>query len=551
MSDAGKRFRSANLYFPHAPAQGLAGRRRMLDRVLRRLGPSWRAAPVRRGVQILCLGLFLHLFFVAAWPYSRALSGRERLPLEAFLWLDPLVGLSTAIAARCWNTALWGTGAILLAGVLFPRGFCGYLCPLGTLIDAFDWGIGKWVRRFRVAPAGKWARLRYHVLAAVLVASAFGVLLSGYVSAIPVATRGLLLTAGQVQLGLLRNWGQVRPPDAAAFFSLILFLGVFLLSLMGPRFWCRHVCPSGALLSLFSLLRVGERTVEASCTGCGKCRRACAFDAIREDFSTRVLECTFCQTCGGVCPAHAIQFTTRGRREGLKAEGEPPAIRGGVSRRAFLASAAGGAAAAMVTGPALGGSERAARLLRPPGSAPEVQFLDLCIRCGECFQVCPGPVLHPSGFGGGLEALWTPVAIPAHAGCHQECTLCTQVCPTGAIRPLSIEEKRVTRMGLAVLDAGLCLPHRGERDCRLCFDECEAAGYHAIEMREVRLQVGEVPEGIFSPDQVEQMGRITAPFIRAEACVGCGLCEYRCHTALVKGQKLLPRAAMAIVAVTK
>jgi NAD-dependent dihydropyrimidine dehydrogenase PreA subunit len=145
-----------------------------------------------------------------------------------------------------------------------------------------------------------------------------------------------------------------------------------------------------------------------------------------------------------------------------------------------------------------------------------------------------------------MEALWTPVAHFTHSGCHQDCNFCTQVCPTGAITPLTIAQKRRALMGLAAIDPALCLPHRGERDCKLCFDECEAAGYHAIEMRPIQLPSGPVPEGTFSPEEVEAMSRISAPFIQADACVGCGLCEYRCHAVNVRQQRLIPRSAVVV-----
>ena len=167
-------------------------------------------------------------------------------------------------------------------------------------------------------------------------------------------------------------------------------------------------------------------------------------------------------------------------------------------------------------------------MIRPPGSVPEPEFLDLCVRCGLCFQVCPGPVLQPAGWGAPREAHWTPVAVPTHAGCHQDCNFCTQVCPTGAIRPLSIQQKRKTSMGLAVIDRKICLPHAGRQDCRLYADECNAAGYRAIKLRQIELPLVGVPEGVFSDIELEQMSHIDAPFVVREACVGCGLCEYRC-----------------------
>ncbi len=525
-----------------------SGWRKILDSALRKLGPSWHAAPVRRSFQTVCLLLYLDLFFRVSWPYAALFSGgvlpdKEWLPVEVFLWIDPLVGLSAAMAARWWNVALIGIVAIGVTGLVFPRCFCGYLCPLGTLIDLFDVVVGKRIRWLKTRQIGRWANARFYILAAVLAAALGGVLLSGFVAAIPVLTRGLLFSAGNVQLGLAKNWGMVPPLTGTVWLSLALFVGVFLLSLLGPRFWCRCVCPSGALLSLPSLLRRFKRQVADRCVECGKCIEVCPFDAIQPDFGTRALNCTFCQTCGGVCPTEAIAFVPLSTRASASrpdvATGQP------LTRRAMLGSVAVGAASALMTRLAPAAPSPP---VRPPGSVPEEQFLDLCIRCEQCIKVCPGPVLQAAGLEHGLEALWTPAAVFPHAGCHQECNFCTQVCPTGAIRPLSLAEKRQFVIGLAVVDTATCLPHHGERDCQLCFDECNAAGYRAIEMRSIKLATGPVPEGTFSPEEIEQMGRILAPFVRADACVGCGLCEYRCHSAWVSQQKLFRRSAIIVTA---
>jgi ferredoxin len=540
--------RTVNLFRSAARAGPGSGWRKLLHTALRKFGPSWEGAPIRRTLQTVCLLLYLDLFFRLSWPYSALVShqllpAKGWLPVEAFLWLDPLVGLSTALAARWWNVALIGMAAILLTGLVFQRAFCGYLCPLGTLIDLFDFLVGKRIPWLKTQQIGRWAGVRFYLLAAVLAAALSGVLLSGFVAALPVLTRGLLFSAGNVQLGLARNWGMVPPMTGAVWLSLALFAPVFFLSFLGPRFWCRYVCPSGALLSLPSLLRRFKRQVGDTCIACGKCVEVCPFDAVQPDFGTRTLSCAFCQTCGGLCPAEAIQFvpsasTVPGDKQDV-AVGRP------LSRRAMLGSMAGGAAAALLTRSA---SSASARPIRPPGSVSEERFLDLCIRCEQCLKVCPGPVLQAAGCEHGFERLWTPVAVFPHAGCHQGCNFCTRVCPTGAIQPLALADKRRFVMGLAVVDTGTCLPHRGQQDCQLCFDECNAAGYRAIEMRPVKLATGPVPEGAFSPDEIEQMGRILAPFVKAEACVGCGLCEYRCHTAWVGQRKLLPRSAVVVQA---
>lgn len=544
---------TVNLFRRTSGRRKLAGWHKAQDRALQLLGPTWGATPLRRLIQTLCLAIYLYCFFYVAWPYATVFTGslfaeKEHLPVELFLWIDPLTGLSSAIAARQWNPAMWGTLAILAAGIIFPRCFCGYLCPLGTMIGCLDWFVGL-VRRFLPGTDGKggssrrrpWRHLRYYLLATVLAGSAMGVLLAGYVAAIPVLTRGLLFSAGRLQLGLMRNWGQVHPVTASFYLSLLLFLSIFVLGLLSPRFWCRYVCPSGAMFSIANLLRLTGRQLRPGCTGCGKCQRACPFDAINDDFSTRPLDCAFCQTCGGVCPASEIQFALRWDTNPAPARVPPSAPGPLISRRAVLLSGMGGVAAACAIGDA---DQRP--LLRPPGSVGEADFQQMCIRCGECFKVCPGPVLHPAGFESGLANLWTPIVVPALAGCHQDCNFCTQVCPTGAIRPLSIEQKRRTVMGLAVIDTKTCLPQRGERDCRLCYDECAAAGYNAIEMRPIKLAVGETPPPGMSEADLEEMASINSPFVNAAACIGCGLCEYRCHSALVKQRKLIATTAIVV-----
>ncbi len=518
-----------------------------------RLTPRQEITPALLDSFLVGTGTFsLHERDPAGWPqhYADNLARKEILPAETFLIIDPLVSLSTAIASRSWVGSLVSAAAILIVCVLIPRGFCGYLCPLGTTIDLFDWAIAGRTKMFRVPDDGWWVHIKYYLLAGTLVAAVCGVLVSGFFSAIPVITRAMLFLVEPLQNGATRGWHLNPSFGVGHIVSILMFFAVLCLGFFRPRFWCKYVCPSGATFSLGNLFRITERKVESSCINCNKCVEICPFDAIKPDFTTRTTDCTMCQSCGGVCPTHAIKFVERWNIVELKIENDPPTRETALGRRGFLSLAAGGTAAA-VGGIGIAGATKAfgARLddpnayrpVRPPGSVPEKEFLEMCIRCGECFKACPNNVLQPEGFQQGLEGLWTPMVKADWAGCESSCNACGQVCPTGAIRPLPIEEKKVARMGLAIVNESTCLPFAGVQACDLCVQECDAAGYHAIEYTQVGTDVD--ANGI----PIEGTGYL-APVVLEDQCVGCGLCQTRCYAINVKEERLLTESAIIIKA---
>jgi len=486
-----------------------------------------------------------------SWPshYADELAAKETIAAETFLAIDPLVSLSTALAAKAWVWSLSCAGVILAICLIVPRGFCGYVCPLGTLIDVCDWALFGRAKWSRVTVDGWWLRTKYYLLAATLAASLLGVLISGFVAAIPVVTRGMAFVLTPLQLGATRGWHQVPPLGAGHYVSIALLLAVLGLGLLRPRFWCKYVCPTGAVFSIANLLRLTERKVDAECIGCKQCTEVCPFDAIEPDFTTRAGDCTFCQTCGGACPTGAITFAPRWSRLESKPADAPPADEATTGRRGFLAAtigvvagtAGGASAAAAIHGGTRRDDSGTSVPVRPPGSVPESQFLQLCIRCGECYQACPNSVLQPQGIAHGLEGLWTPHVVAQWSGCEPSCSNCGRVCPTGAIRALPLEEKRAARMALAVINKRTCLPYAGRDECQLCVDECAAAGYDAIEF----VRVGTKADQAGNP--IEGTGRL-APVVLPEACIGCGLCQTRCHAVNVKQKHLLGQTAVRIEA---
>ncbi|MBN2591059.1 MAG: 4Fe-4S binding protein [Sedimentisphaerales bacterium] len=461
--------------------------------------------------------------------------------LELFLVLDPLVSVSTAIASKTFVWSLTIAAAVMLIGVVFPRWFCGYVCPMGTLIDLFDWCIGRRVKFLHIKHRSWLVNLRFYILTMVLVSSLFGILISGFVSAIPVITRGMLYIFALFRPGQIAGWEYLPQLSVSHYVSIILFIAILSLGLLRPRFWCAYLCPSGALLSLASLLRLSERKVEDTCVKCGRCLSACDFGAIASDFTTRPLECTFCMSCADVCPKDSIKFVSRWNDIKEKSSDKND-FQPSYARRNFLVGVIGAASAG--TGMAIGIKAQHIEYadsypMRPPGSVPEDVFRSKCIRCGECLKACPVNILQPIGMELGIDGLWTPVVKIDYAACQPYCNNCGQACPTGAIRALHIEEKRAARMAQSEVDKSTCLAHCKKQECGLCVEECKAAGYDALEY----IRVGIEYDNWGTP--IEDSGFL-APVVIEEKCVGCGLCQVKCHSENVKELQLLERSAIVI-----
>jgi len=495
---------------------------------------------LRRVSQLACLAIFIFLLTRASYPLN------EAYPVDIFPRLSPLLGLTTSIASRALATVFWPSLIVVVAALVLGRVFCGWVCPMGTTLDIFD-------RLFRRKanpidddkPAHR--RWKFAVLVLLLVGSALGLQLAGWLDPMSLVTRSYALALqpyanymAQGVLDLLFMIPGLAPVlypvedflrehilsfEQLVFSSHLLFalifVGIVALGTVGRRFWCRSLCPLGGLLALLGRYPALRRTVNDNCTHCLKCQRSCMTDAI-VDKGAKTLrgECVYCFTCQDVCPEDAISFA-------FKSE-EPQSVAGGVlSRRAFVgASVAGVAALPMLK---LNYQQKTLYpwIIRPPGVEDEEKFLAECLRCGECMKVCLRNALHPTLFDGGAEGLWTPKLVPRVGYCEYNCTLCGQVCPSGAIPELTEEEKHKAVLGKAYFDKNRCIPwvafdrwsEHGEWskkfNCAVCEEHCPTPK-KSIRFSDVTL---ETPEGT----QV-----IRRPIIVEEECIGCGICEYTC-----------------------
>ena len=479
---------------------------------------------IRRVVQVLSLLVFLFLLSAAAY------GGLYELPLDLFLRLDPFLVGGTALAGRILTWTFLPALLVIISTVFLGRAFCGYVCPMGTTLDGSDRIVGRSKRKGK-PDVERLRPIKYYILWFLLGAAVLGVSLVLLASPLSLITRlyGLVvfpiveLGAEQV-VGALRpaaeklNWIslmflQFHPPKfRTALFVLSMFAGIFALGRIAPRFWCRYLCPAGALLGLFSFRPLIRRAVsDDKCTRCGKCVRACPMDAIPldEPVLTRHAECVACLTCQRVCPEDAVRFPFRPKTA------IPVAEQPWAGRRQFLAAGLAGLGTAAVGWGALEtvkpisgeGQVRPPGLLRPPGAKPEAEFLALCVRCGECMAACPTNTIQPVWFQAGPLGIFSPALTPRRGFCDPRCNRCGQVCPTEAIRPLPLTDRPFVKTGTAVIRRERCLAWEQQKACVVCDEVCP---FDAIDL----VRVPDNPAAV--------------PVVKEDKCAGCGYCEHFC-----------------------
>jgi polyferredoxin len=491
-------------------------------------------------LRVISQGLFLVLFlFLLIQTESK---GNDTLgyPVRLFLDFDPLIFLTTLLATRAEHIppAFFLSVVLIVLTVVLGRVFCGWICPLGTLNNLAS--LLRKRRSEKIHPA--WYKAKYYLVIMLFISALFTLQLAGIFDPISLLIRSFSLSISPlINYGIRGAFDAIyqtnisgivtlsesvydflkktilsfrQPHYLQAVFIGIVFFGILGLNVIEKRFWCKYLCPLGALLGLLSRYSLLKREVSEGCTSCGVCNAICQGGALSgKNGEWKSTECLACFDCDDICPQNAVTFGFGRKRSSSLNLGR---------REVILSLSSGVFAVPLIRSTPFSKADYSdPHLLRPPGALEEKEFIRKCVKCGECMKVCITNGLQPTLLEAGLEGIWSPRLIPRIGYCEYRCTLCGQVCPSGAITRLPLEKKVNVKIGLAMIEKGRCLPHAHAMPCIVCEEVCPTPE-KAIWLEETLVKNREGKEVL-----------VKQPHVDLELCIGCGICEAKCP---VKGK---------------
>lgn len=473
------------------------------------------------------------LFFVAVTALFLDFTGT----IHAWLgWTAKVQFLPALLAVNVGVVAL-----LVLLTLLVGRVYCSVICPLGVFQDIVSWISGRRKKkkyRFFYSHEVWW--LRYGVLGLFVVALIAGV--GSFVALLaPYSSYGRIATN---LFAPVYRWGNnllayfAERADSYAFYetevwlkslptfliAVVTFIVLIILAWRNGRTYCNTVCPVGTVLGFFSRFSLFRPVIDAEkCKNCSLCSRGCKAACIdyknhRIDYS----RCVACMDCIDTCKHDALRLEYRWKKTSKTATDKPAQTvtseQIDTARRSFLSATAVLAAASVVKaqekkvdgGLAVIEDKKIpirATPIVPPGAWSARHFAQHCTACQLCVSACPNNVLRPSTE---LAKLMQPEISYERGYCRPECTRCSDVCPAGAIRPITIEEKSSTRIGHAVWIKKNCIPLTDGVECGNCARHCPSGAILMV------------------PSDNDDSNSVRIPVVNAERCIGCGACENLC-----------------------
>lgn len=419
---------------------------------------------------------------------------------------------------------------LIAATLLFGRVYCSVICPLGIFQDFFNWLSGKFDKKKKYGYRRENRWLRYGTLAVLVAAWLLGfTFLVGLVE--PYSAYGRMADELLKPIYILGNnlfaWISEKT-GSYRFFKVLLSLksvtsfvvAILTLLIVGHisyhhgRTWCNTICPVGTVLGFFSRFSLfGIRIDTDRCNHCQACSKKCkAFCIDSKNQTIDRSRCVDCFDCLDACRQKALTYGLP-RRKSAPVSDDPI----DESRRQFLKSTAVLAALApqALQAKVAGQTAEKRTPMSPPGSQSHGNLLQHCTACHLCVSKCPSHVLTPAGLEYGLGGIMQPLMKFDHGYCNYDCNICSQVCPNGAIRPLTVEQKHRTQPGHVVFDISKCIVNVQGTSCGACSEHCPVQALHMVPFRD----------------------GLTIPEASQEICVGCGGCEYICpvHAVHIEG----------------
>ena len=420
--------------------------------------------------------------------------------------------------------------ALVLLTLIFGRVYCSVICPLGVMQDVFAW-LGKKSKRNRYSYSAEKRWLRCIMLVLFVVSLFVG----GSVIAQLLAPYSAYGRIANNLLAPLYRWGNnglaylAERMGSYAFYETEVWvrsgvtLGIALATLLilgflawrGGRTYCNTICPVGTVLGYVARFAWMKPVIDTEkCNSCGLCERNCKAACINsKEKKIDYTRCVACMDCINTCKKHGISYK---HSKAVCNKSEETGV--DTSRRTFLATTTAVVATTAIKAQEMkvdGGlatiqnkvvPDRKTHLV-PPGALSARNFAKHCTACQLCMSACPNDVLTPST---DLTRLMQPEMTYERGYCRPECTKCSEVCPTGAIRPITREDKSSTQIGHAVWVKKNCIPLTDGVSCGNCARHCPVG---AIQM--VHTDAGD-----------RRSPKI--PVINIERCIGCGACEHLC-----------------------
>lgn len=408
---------------------------------------------------------------------------------------------------------------LIIITILFGRIYCSTLCPFGILQDIFIFFRYRFAKKKSFEKQKNYKKLRYIFTAILFISFFLGNITllsifepySNFGRIVNEIIKPVLFFINNSASYILQKFDIyfIKKVETHSFYvgsfvyAMVVLLVIAVLSFFKGRFFCNTLCPAGAILGIiakFSIFKI--RVLEEKCTTCGLCANVCKAGCM--DYETGDIDyemCINCFNCLDGCRKNLLKYTFSDSKEKTNEK-----------RREFIKQSLTGLLAVIISTMPVKLFANFIRIKKknpiilPPGAKDINNFSKKCISCHLCVAACPTKVLTPTTYEYGVKNFLQPKMNYSQSYCLYECNTCSQVCPTGAIKSISVAQKKKTQIGIAKFEMKNCIVYEKETDCGMCNEYCPTK---AVILKPYKNGLG-------------------IPFVRENICIGCGACEFAC-----------------------